>query len=368
LRQVDQTDAIAGALAGYEGGTVPKNFSPCNICLERQAPQLYFYPERYFTDFQRAQPAIVEGLVIPLMTGDRAIGTIWIASHNETRQFDLEDVRIMTSLADFTAAALHSVHLRQTAEAALQYEQTARQEVDAARQALDEAAQRAVDILESITDAFVCVDHEWRITYVNQEAARITKLPPEAMMGKSRQEICAWGTGDTSPGEAIATVIDQTYDRIVAEQSATHFEVFDERSQVWLEIHAYPCKVGFSIYFRDITGRKRDKTQRQQAEAALRESESRFRLIVESAKDYAIFTLDLNGIITSWNSGAERLLGYEEAEIIGQPSHIIFTPEDRETGQAEQELQTARTEGRAEDNRWHLRKEKRVSDRLVYTR
>jgi CheY-like chemotaxis protein len=102
LRQVDQTDAIAGALAGYEGGTVPKNFSPCNICLERQAPQLYSYPERYFTDFQRAQPAIVEGLVIPLMAGDRAIETIWIASHDETRQFDLEDVRIMTSLADFT--------------------------------------------------------------------------------------------------------------------------------------------------------------------------------------------------------------------------------------------------------------------------
>jgi PAS domain S-box-containing protein len=222
---------------------------------------------------------------------------------------------------------------------------------------LDEAAQRAVDIVESITDAFVCVDHEWRITYVNQEAARLTKLPPEEMMGKSRQEMHAWVMGSRSPDGVMATVIDQTCHRIIAEQSATHFEVFDERSRLWLEIHAYPCKVGFSIYFRDITGRKRDKTKRQQAEAALHESESRFRLIVESAKDYAIFTLDINGMITSWNSGAERLLGYKEAEIIGHHSRVIFTPEDRETGQAEQELQTTLTQGRAEDERWHVRKD-----------
>lgn len=112
-----------------------------------------------------------------------------------------------------------------------------------------------------------------------------------------------------------------------------------------------------SIYFRDITGGKQDKAKRQQAESALRESESRFRLIVESAKDYAIFTLDLNGQITSWNSGAERLLGYKEAEIIAHHGRIIFTPEDRETGQAEQELQTALSQGGAEDDRWHVRKD-----------
>ncbi|HEY9664279.1 MAG TPA: PAS domain S-box protein, partial [Allocoleopsis sp.] len=126
---------------------------------------------------------------------------------------------------------------------------------------------------------------------------------------------------------------------------------------MWFEIHAYPCKVGFSIYFRDITGRKQDQARRQQAESALYESESRFRLIVESVKDYAIFTLDLDGYITSWNPGAERLLGYPEAEIIGQPSYTIFTPEDRATRQAEKEHQTALAEGKAEDERWHLRQD-----------
>lgn len=346
--EIFRWSALAGEFAGYEGVTTPRNFSPCGTCLDRQAPQLYTYPERYFTYSQQTKPTIVEGLVIPLMGANQPLGTIWIVSHDEARQFDAEDVRIMTSLADFTAAALHSIHLRQKAEVALQREQAAHRETEATRQALDESAQRAIDILESITDAFVCVDEEWRITYVNQEAARLTNLQPEEIIGKTRQEMQPW---------AIGTVIEQTYRRIVKQPGATHFEVFDEPSSMWLEIHAYPCKVGFSIYFRDITGRKRDKTKRQQAESALHESESRFRLIVESVKDYAIFTLDLNGQITSWNSGAERILGYKEAEIMGHSTHIIFTPEDKETGQAEQELQTALTQGRAEDERWHVRKD-----------
>ncbi|MBD2468886.1 PAS domain S-box protein [Nostoc sp. FACHB-145] len=339
--EIFRWSALAGALAGGEGQTTPRNFSPCGICLDQQAPLLYSYPERYFTYLQAAKPSVVEGLVIPLINAERPLGTIWIVSHDETRQFDAEDVRIMTSLADFTAAALESIHLRQTALVVLQHEQ-------AARQALGESAQRAIDILESITDAFVCVDQGWRITYVNQEAARLSNLQPKQMIGKSRQEMQPW---------AIATVMEETYRRIVAEPGAAHFETFDESSLMWLEIHAYPCKVGFSIYFRDITERKRDKAKRQQAESALQESESRFRLIVESAKDYAIFTLDLDGMVTSWNSGAERLLGYKEAEIIGHSSCIIFTPEDNETGLAEQELQTALTQGRAEDERWHVRKD-----------
>ncbi|WP_445171262.1 PAS domain S-box protein [Microcoleus sp.] len=89
----------------------------------------------------------------------------------------------------------------------------------------------------------------------------------------------------------------------------------------------------------------------------MRQSESRLRLIIESAKDYAIFTLDLNGTIASWNSGAQRLLGYTDAEAIGCPSCIIFTPEDKEQGRAQRERQIALTQGQVENERWHMRKD-----------
>jgi PAS domain-containing protein len=90
-----------------------------------------------------------------------------------------------------------------------------------------------------------------------------------------------------------------------------------------------------------------DISEHKRVEALLRQSESRFRFIVESAKEYAIFTLDLNNVVTSWNAGAENLLGYSEAEIIGRSGRIIFTPEDQEQGRSEREIQIALTQGQA---------------------
>jgi PAS domain S-box-containing protein len=82
-----------------------------------------------------------------------------------------------------------------------------------------------------------------------------------------------------------------------------------------------------------------------------------FHLILENVKDYAIFATDANGRVLSWNPGVERLLGYTETEIVGQPGDIIFTPEDRAAGVSEIEMQTARAHGCAEDKRWHRRKD-----------
>ena len=97
---------VAGALSAHVGGSTPRDFSPCGVCLDRGAPQLFSYPGRYFTYFQAASPEIVEGLVIPIRWNDEALGTIWIVSHDDRRLFDLEDVRVMESLASFTGAAL----------------------------------------------------------------------------------------------------------------------------------------------------------------------------------------------------------------------------------------------------------------------
>jgi PAS domain S-box-containing protein len=104
--EVFRWNVLAGALAQYVGGTTPRNFSPCGVCLERGTPVLFSHPDRYFTYFQATNTPIVEGLVLPLIADNHALGSIWIMSHDEQRHFDAEDVRVMTSLADFTAAAL----------------------------------------------------------------------------------------------------------------------------------------------------------------------------------------------------------------------------------------------------------------------
>lgn len=89
----------------------------------------------------------------------------------------------------------------------------------------------------------------------------------------------------------------------------------------------------------------------------LRQSEERFRLLVEDVKDYAIFMLDPNGNVVSWNEGGERIFGYQEAEITGKHFSCIFTPEDVRNSQHKQEMITAEAVGRADDERWHLCKD-----------
>ena len=108
--------AMAGPLSTHVGGSTPRDFSPCGVCTDRGTPQLFTYPERYFTYFQAARPTIVEGLVIPIQWNGDVLGTIWIASHDESRRFDREDVRVMESLAGFTAAALCVLQLRRAGE------------------------------------------------------------------------------------------------------------------------------------------------------------------------------------------------------------------------------------------------------------
>ncbi len=98
-------------------------------------------------------------------------------------------------------------------------------------------------------------------------------------------------------------------------------------------------------------------TELKKAEEALRATDERMRLIVENAKDYAIFTLDMHRCVNSWNIGAQNVFGFAEEEIIGKSGDIVFVPEDREEGMPAKEAETAQQEGHAENERWHLRKD-----------
>ncbi len=116
--EVFRWDALSGALAHAVGGTTPANWSPCGTTLERRTPQLFSHPGRCFEYFNDAMPAIVEGLVVPICVERAPIGTLWIASHDEDRKFDSEDLDVLTRLANFYSAAIRIMRRRQQAKEA----------------------------------------------------------------------------------------------------------------------------------------------------------------------------------------------------------------------------------------------------------
>lgn len=107
--------------------------------------------------------------------------------------------------------------------------------------------------------------------------------------------------------------------------------------------------IGFAKVTRDITARR-------QSEAELRASEERFRLLVQGVTDYSIYMLSPAGEITNWNAGAERIKGFTHDEVVGTHFSRFYTPEDRAAGLPENALETARLQGRFENEGWRVRK------------
>ncbi len=207
---------------------------------------------------------------------------------------------------------------------------------------LEAAQQNADAILESITDAFVALDSTWRITYANHEAERLNGLSREEMLGKNHWELFP---------ETVGTTIEHEYLRAHKERIPVELLTFYKPWQRWFEIKVYPAgNGGLSVFYQDVTDRKL-------ADAQLHESEERMRLLIESAKGHAIIGLDMEGDVTNWNVGAERLFLYNRTEILGESAVILFTPEDREKMALEEELFAAHENGVAHYERWHLRKD-----------
>jgi hypothetical protein len=102
-REIFRWVATCGRMEPFEGGSTPANFSPCGVTLERNAPQLFHYPELFYAYLEEVAP-IAELLLIPMHDGHDWVGTIWIISHTGRRKFDAEDARLMLDLGELAGA------------------------------------------------------------------------------------------------------------------------------------------------------------------------------------------------------------------------------------------------------------------------
>jgi len=198
-------------------------------------------------------------------------------------------------------------------------------------------------VLETALDAIILIDQEGKIQEWNLAASKIFGYTREQALGKSPDDLIVppriWEIYHdgltqylmTGVGSLIGRPIELTLKRANGREFAAELSISRN-------VMEDPPRC--TAIVRDITDRKL-------AETSLRESEERYRMLVEDVKDYAIFMLNPEGRITMWNVGAERIKGYNAAEIIGQPFSIFFTPEDVKRKEPEQLLKRAEVEGRA---------------------
>jgi len=230
---------------------------------------------------------------------------------------------------------------------------TGRAQIDGLQRGLLFAQQSA--ILEQLAEGVIVTDAAGRIIFVNEAAERLHGVKSLDVAPDDYSETYHLFTEDGRPhppkdlplARAVLrgeTVLDARWrirrpdgSEVLAIGSARPLAIGGERSGAILTL--------------------RDDTERHAAEEALRQSEERVRLVLDAATDYAIFTTDPERRIASWSRGAEKVFGYSPEEAVGMPADLLWTDEDREAAQPEQEIKIVRERGCAEDIRWHLRRD-----------
>jgi len=207
-------------------------------------------------------------------------------------------------------------------------------------------------LLESAPDAVVIVDRTGQISFVNSHAERMFGYAPDELLGETIEVLVPEAARPAHVGQRSG------FSKAPREREmGSGIELRGQRkdgSTFPVEISLSPLEEPEGQF---VVSAIRDVTERRQIQEALRLSEERFRRLVAEVKDYAIFMLDPEGKVKTWNEGAERIKGYRADEIIGRHFSLFYTSEDVERGKPEEQLKAAAREGRTEDDGWRIRKD-----------
>lgn len=207
-------------------------------------------------------------------------------------------------------------------------------------------------LLESAPDAIVIAGEDGRITLINRQT--------EALFGYERDELLGQPVEMLVPERFRQTHVGHRDGFLAHPQTRPMgfgLELFGRRkdgSEFPAEISLSSDRAGEQLL---VSSTIRDITARKQAERALRDSDERFRLLVDGVRDYAIYRLTPDGHVATWNTGAERLKGYRAEEIVGQYFSRLYSDEDVQDGKPQRLLGIAAARGRVEDEGWRVRKD-----------
>ena len=207
-------------------------------------------------------------------------------------------------------------------------------------------------LVDAITDyAVFMLDADGRVASWNPGAQRFKGYSADQILGAHFSRFYTpEDRADGLPQQALATAAgDGRFEN-------EGWRVRQDGTRFWAHVVIDPIRDpdGGVVGFAKIT---RDLTERREATESLRRSQEQFRILVNGVTDYAIYMLDREGRVSSWNAGAERIKGYARDEIVGSHVGRFYTPEDREAGGPQRTLQSAAREGRFEAEGWRLRKD-----------
>lgn len=341
LRLSGLLEVVAEAANGAEAVAIARDLQPDLVLLDVSMPGM---------DGLEALPRIREvspATSVAMYSGFQEEGLAHRARELGAAAF-LEKSTALDTLADELVAVLAA----QRAPAAVPVlpPQSAAPDTDAAeRTVLREHLERFREVFEDAAIGMATVTLAGRIVRANGALGRLLAQPTDQLVGRSYAEFTAGAGADVdaalddilSGRKYVVPLEHDVGDGPVPRRVlATLAPVLDSSQR----------PLYFFLQVQDVS-------RERSAEERLRRSEARFKLLIESVEDYAIFMLSPDGLVATWNAGAERIKGYTEAEIVGRHFRSFYPREVQESGHPEHELELALRDGHYEEEGWRIRKD-----------